>query len=134
MILTSMFLVLSGIGIINTLYLAYHAITKTDVACIGFPKEWCQRVQYSPHSKTFGIPNAYAGLVMYLIIFVLTLLYRVGTVPLWPIGVVVTIGFLFSLYFMYLQAAVIKAFCTWCVISAVDFTLLFLVLLLILRR
>ncbi len=131
MTLPSIFLTLSGIGILNTLYLSYHAFTKTDVACIGFPKEWCRKVQHSPHSKTFGIPNAYAGLAMYVAIFVLTLLYSAGSIPLWPISIVITIGFLFSMYFTYVQAAILKAFCTWCVISAVDFTLLLLALLFI---
>lgn len=130
MTLSSIFLLLSGIGIINTLYLSYHALTKTDVACIGFPKEWCRKVQHSPQSKTFGIPNAYAGLAMYTAIFVMTIMYSTGNITILPIGIVITIGFLFSMYFTYVQAAILKAFCTWCVISAIDFTLLIAALLL----
>ena len=35
-------------------------------------------------------------------------------------------GFIFSLYFTYVQAFVLRAFCTWCVISALNFTLMML--------
>jgi len=38
------------------------------------------------------------------------------------------IGFAFSMYFTFVQAFILKAFCTWCVVSAVDFTLMFLIL------
>ncbi|MBI5421003.1 MAG: hypothetical protein HZA35_01685 [Parcubacteria group bacterium] len=118
-------LVFSGIGIANTSYLAYHAITKTDVACIFFPKEWCRKVQYSKQSKTFGISNSYLGLVMYLSIFGLTIGYVYGfAIPFWWIQCVVGFGFLFSMYFTFVQAFVLRAFCTWCVVSAINFVVM----------
>ena len=115
------------IGVFDTLYLIYHKLRGTDVACVFFPKEWCQKVQYSPYSKTFGIPNSVAGFFMYVVILVLTWLYAGGSVALWPIQAIVTFGFLFSLYFMYVQAFVLRAFCTWCVVSFINFTVMFFV-------
>ena len=44
------------------------------------------------------------------------------------VGAIIVIGFLFSAYFTYIQGAVLKAYCTWCVLSAIEFLLLFLVL------
>lgn len=117
-------LAFSVIGIINTLYLSYHSLKKTDVACFVFPREWCIKVQYSKQSKTFGIPNSFAGLAMYLTILILTILFVKGIVPFWYIQVVIGIGFLFSMYFTFVQALVLRAFCTWCVVSAVDFIVL----------
>ncbi len=122
-------LLLAGIGILNTLYLTYHAINKTHVKCIGFPPEWCRKVQASKYSKTLGIPNPYLGLLMYVAIVVLAILFLNGIVSFWPITVIVLFGFAFSLYFIIIQAFVIKAFCTWCVLSAIDFLLLAAVLL-----
>ena len=119
-------LVLSGIGILNTAYLSWHGITGKPVACIFFPKEWCEKVQYSKYSKTFGIPNGMAGLAMYAAIFVLALLYAGGSVSFTPILVLIIFGFVFSMYFTYVQAFILRAFCTWCVISALDFTLMLL--------
>lgn len=118
--------IFGGIGILDTTYLIYHKLKGTDVACIFFPKEWCHKVQYSPQSKTLGIPNSYAGFAMYVTIIILTMLYAAGLVPLWPIQAIVTFGFLFSMYFMFVQAFVLRAFCTWCVVSAINFTVMLL--------
>ncbi|MFA5791846.1 MAG: vitamin K epoxide reductase family protein [Candidatus Paceibacterota bacterium] len=117
--------VLGGIGVLNTLYLIYHKLKGTDVACIFFPKEWCYKVQHSPQNKTFGIPNSYAGFVMYVVILLLAKLYVGGSIAFWPIQAIVTFGFLFSMYFLYVQAFVLRAFCTWCVVSAIIFTIMF---------
>lgn len=115
----------SIIGLFDTLYLIYHGLNGTDVACLFFPKEWCQKVQYSPQSKTFGIPNSIAGFVMYTFILLLAWLYSGGFAPLWPLQFIITFGFLFSFYFLYVQGFVLKAFCTWCVVSAVNFFVMF---------
>lgn len=121
---------LSAVGVLNTLYLSYHVITKTDVKCLFFPPEWCQKVQYSPYSRTFGIPNPFLGLLMYVALLVLTLLFGNGVVPIWTIATIIAIGFLFSTYFTYIQSRVLHAFCTWCVVSALVFDALFVLMVL----
>lgn len=68
---------------------------------------------------------------MYAAILILSFLFSNGSVPFWPITAIVTIGFIFSLYFTYVQAFVLKAFCTWCVVSAINFTVLFLAVFLL---
>lgn len=113
------------IGILNTIYLTYCCITKTDVKCLFLPEKMCTKVQYSSYSKTFGIPNPYLGLAMLMVILGLTLLFIKSAVPFWLIYSVITVGFLFSLYFTYIQAFRIRAFCTWCVLSAFVFVVLF---------
>ena len=118
--------VFGAIGVLDTLYLIYHKLKGTDVACVFFPKEWCHTVQHSSYSKTFGIPNSVAGFCMYVAILVLTYLYAMGSIAFWPIYAIVTFGFLFSLYFMYIQGFVLRAFCTWCVLSFINFTVMFL--------
>jgi len=114
---------LAVIGVLDTLYLIYHKVKGTDVACIGFPKEWCRRVQYSKQSSTFGIPNSVAGFVMYSLILVLAVLAGPG-IPFWPLQFLVLFGFAFSLYFMYVQIVVLRALCTWCVISFINFSVM----------
>jgi uncharacterized membrane protein len=112
------------IGVIDTLYLIYNKVKGTEVACLFFPKEWCYKVQHSPQSKTFGIPNSYLGFIMYVLILVMTYMFAGGNLPFWPIQAIVTFGFLFSMYFVYIQAFVLRAFCTWCVVSAINFTVM----------
>lgn len=117
--------IFGAVGLIDTLYLMYHKWKGTDVACPFFPKEWCYTVQHSPQSKTLGIPNSVAGFFMYAAILVLTYFYFAGNVAFWPIQALITFGFLFSLYFMYVQKFVLRAFCTWCVVSFINFTVMF---------
>jgi uncharacterized membrane protein len=121
------FFIIVIIGIVNTIYLSFHAIRGTSVYCLGFPDEWCKKVQYSPFSKTFGIPNPFLGLGMLLAILGFSYFYYFQGASILPIHLLVSFGFLFSLYFSYLQSFVIKAYCTWCVVSAIIFTLLFFI-------
>ncbi len=122
---TTLLYVCAAVGIADTLYLIYHKVRGTDVACLFFPKEWCRKVQYSSYSKTLGIPNSVAGFGMYTAILLLTWLYVGGSIAFWPIQAIVAFGFLFSMYFTYVQAFILRAFCTWCVVSALNFTVMF---------
>ncbi|MCB9085598.1 MAG: vitamin K epoxide reductase family protein [Bdellovibrionaceae bacterium] len=113
--------IFSLIGILDTIYISYHAYKNTDVWCPIFPKEWCLKVQYSKWSKTFGIPNGYLGFLLYSLIFVLTWLFHYqAAVPFWWIQVLSAFGFGFAVYFTIIQAFVLRAFCLWCIISAID--------------
>ena len=116
--------VFSIIGLLDTLYLIYHKIKGTDVACPFFPKEWCYKVQHSKQSKTFGVPNSILGFIMYLLIFILVIGFTGGWAVLPIIKFLVGFGFLFSLYFLFVQAFVLRAFFTWCVISFINFTVM----------
>ena len=118
--------VFSIVGILDTSYLIYHKLKGTDVACLFFPKAWCHKVQYSKQSKTFGIPNSYLGFLMYVTILALTYLSAQGSVDFSLVQGIITFGFLFSMYFTFVQAFVLRAFCTWCVVSAINFTAMFL--------
>lgn len=116
--------IFSLVGLADTSYLVYHTAKGTDVHCLFFPPEWCHKVQHSPQSKTFGVPNSLAGLGMYSLILLLALAGAYGVTPFWPLQALIGFGFLFSLYFIYVQAFVLRAFCTWCVVSAINFTVL----------
>ncbi|HTP56861.1 MAG TPA: vitamin K epoxide reductase family protein [Candidatus Paceibacterota bacterium] len=119
----SILLVCAVIGVADTTYLIWHKFAGTDVACIGFPKAWCRRVQYARQSVTMGVPNSIWGFLMYAAILFFVVMQP--ALPFWPLQLIVLIGFLFSLYFTYVQAFVLRAFCTWCVISALNFFVMF---------
>jgi uncharacterized membrane protein len=118
-------LVVTMLGIANTIYLIYHNIKGTSVLCIFFPQEWCDKVTQSKYSKTFGIPNPFLGFGVLTTILILLLLSHFFSLPLGYAKFFISFGFLFSIYFTYLQTFVIKAFCTWCVASALVFAILF---------
>ena len=120
-------LVTTAIGIINTIYLTYCCITKKVVKCLFLPAQMCFKVQYSKYSRTFAVPNPYLGLVMLLAILVFAVLFINSITPFWVIFAIISAGFLFSLYFTFIQTYVLKAFCTWCIVSALVFAVLFIV-------
>ena len=120
-------LVVTVIGLINTIYLSYCCFTNKDVICLFFPPAMCDKVQHSQYSRTFGIPNPYLGLGMLSAILLSTILVHVELIPFWIVFAIITGGFLFSVYFLYIQSFILKAFCTWCVLSALVFAILFYV-------
>jgi len=125
-------IVLGSLGMLNTLYLSYCAYNKKPVRCIIFPPAWCQKVQQSKYSKMFGVvPNAYLGLLMYVGVVVCAALLMVGMLPFWPLATLIIFGALFSLYFTMVQAFILRAFCTWCVLSAIEFFVLTILIVLI---
>lgn len=91
----------------------------------------CEKVQTSRYANFLGLPVALWGLGAYLTLFIVALM---GVQPRWirsrwvalVLFGVSGIGVVFSAYLTYLEAAVIRAWCQWCVISAILITLIFL--------
>jgi uncharacterized membrane protein len=79
-------------------------------------------VQTSPYASLFGIPVALIGLITYaLILLTLRLPEEQGLLSGY---VLILIGFGFSVYLSYREVFTIHAICSWCVSSAIVFTLL----------
>ena len=83
----------------------------------------CEYVQTSPQSVILGLPVALYGVVGYLVLFAISL---ASVQPRWadrrePGLLLVAVsgaGVLFSAYLTYLEAAVLHAWCRWCLGSA----------------
>ncbi len=91
----------------------------------------CEVVTTSKYSKFFGIPVELLGILYYgLIVFVYVLHNLIpwllsDTVLFFVVGM--TIGaFIFSLYLIFIQAFVLKKWCTWCLFSAGFSTFIFI--------
>ena len=109
---------LAGAGIAG--YLTYVHYAGLHPIC-GV-SHGCETVQTSPYASLFGIPVALIGLITYvLILLILRLPEERGLLS----GYVLTlIGFGFSVYLTYREVFTIHAICSWCVSSAIVFTLL----------
>ena len=89
----------------------------------------CSAVQNSPYANLAGIPVPVIGLAGYVVLLGLNLLRtRVGDdlafyLPVLSFGGAL-VGFIYSAYLTYLEAMVIRAWCYWCVASAVIMTAL----------
>lgn len=119
------------IGLIVSLYIRIQKRKKTKLIC---PREAnCEKVIHSIHSKTIGIPNEILGIIYYStigIIYALTLFYPAFSTSQidWLILMMTSIGAVFSVYLIALQALVIRAWCMWCLASAFASLLLVLAL------
>lgn len=112
---------LIGVGIAG--YLTY--IHYAGLRPICGVSRGCETVQTSSYASLFGIPVAPLGLITYVLILLsLKLPAEHGLLA----GYVLTvIGFGFSVYLTYREVFTIHAICSWCVSSAIVFTLMTIV-------
>jgi len=132
--LLNIFLLLSMVGVIDSFYLTYSHLSGGEAGC--FLVEGCDLVLTSQYSEFLGIPVALFGLIYYLFIFLGFLYYNFrGGEKLSKILLFSTFaGILASLWFVYLQAFVIKAYCSYCLVSALTSILLFILAMYVLKR
>lgn len=88
----------------------------------------CGQVLFSKYSKIGPVPLALFGVAYYSVIIFGALLFLDLKITkiLRLLSVYTLVGILASAYFVYLQAFVIKAFCQYCLISALISALLFI--------
>jgi uncharacterized membrane protein len=116
-------------GLADALYLTVEHLSGRSVRCMVV--SGCDEVLQSSYATVAaGVPVAAVGALAYFTVFSLATLAAFGydgarklIVPL------VAVMFLGTLWFLYLQAFVIKAFCTYCLISATVTTVLTLLIL-----
>ena len=107
----------AGAGIAG--YLLYERWTGGAPVC---GTGGCEIVQHSKYSKIAGLPVALLGLIAYVAIFV-TAVSRAELAR--AAGAAIALGGLvFAVYLIYVQAALIDAFCQWCLASDVVIALL----------
>lgn len=114
-------LVLAILGLLDSIYLVWVKYTGMYALC--GPIGNCESVNTSQYSEVFGIPIALLGAGAYLIMIIFLMLESLGSIwkeygPLIVFGISL-IGVLYSIYLTYIEVAVLKAICPYCVISAV---------------
>ncbi len=121
--------ILSLVGFFVASYLWAHNLGLTGPIVCGVGD--CATVQASQYATIGPIPVAAIGVLGYVALMVLSFLglqpphresRRIGGLMLAGSAV----GTAFSAYLTYLEAAVIEAWCQYCVVSAILITLIFL--------
>ena len=117
----------SLLGLADAIYLTVEHITGQSVRCTIVAG--CQEVLSSSYSVLFGLPLAAIGAAAYFSVFSLATLaafgYRFAGQLLLPLVAVMCIS---SIWLIYIQAFVIRAYCQYCLLSAaVSFVLTILV-------
>jgi uncharacterized membrane protein len=107
----------SLIGLFDSIYLTIEHLSGRSVKCTIV--HGCSEVLSSPYASFRGIPLALAGAIAYFIVFSLGTLAAFGYKSAGRfLPIVVGLMFLTTLWLFYLQAVVIKAFCQFCLLSA----------------
>ena len=124
-ILVGAIIALALLGFADSAFLLAKRLSGGPIPCVlGFTG--CDEVSKSPYSLLFGIPLSALGMIFYLGVGLLGVLYldmrKRIIADLMALGTV--IGFLLSVYFIYVQKFLIKAFCVYCIASAIIATIL----------
>lgn len=128
----TLFFTLAAIGIAETAYLIRKRKASERPICPMGGN--CELVLSSTYNKLFGIHNDLLGFAFYLSVSILAGLIVIGVepLPLWNMLILasVTVGTVLSIRFTYLQARVLRAWCTWCLLSACTIFAMAVILLL----
>lgn len=118
--------ILALFGLADSAYLLWRHRAESGAFCLA---GGCDVVNQSEYSEIAGIPVAVFGIAAYLLLLILSI--AAGTSGsrrlLQMIVASAGIGMAVSVWLIYLQVAVIKAICSWCVLSAFTLTSIFIV-------
>jgi uncharacterized membrane protein len=130
--LSQLTIALTVIGLLVAMYMTIYAITSNDNMCVG--SQDCSVVNASKYSKIeiagIKIPVAVLGIAGYAAILAVLLLEQRtglleqnGTLVFFGLSLM---GFLFTIYLIYVEIALIRAYCPFCIASQAAMTLIFI--------
>lgn len=120
---------ISLIGLFVSSYLFITYTYGAAIACGG--SQGCDMVRASRWASMYGVSTPLLGIVFYTAVAGLCIVrtampsYQPKRMR-WILMAVVTAGFIESAFLTFVQYAEIRAYCTWCLASAVTATLLFI--------
>ncbi len=134
--LRQIMIVLAVIGLLVSIYMTIFKLTGNEAMCVG--SGGCSTVNGSRYSEINGIPVAVLGVLGYATILALLFLeIRPGffqdNATMLQFGVSL-LGFLFTLYLIYVETALIKAYCPFCLTSQTVMTIIFIISVIRLAR
>jgi len=119
---------LTVLGLLVSIYMTIYKVTNNESMCIG--SGGCSIVNASGYSEVRGIPVAVFGVIGYLSILALFYLERKPGFfqtngSMLQFAVTLT-GFLFTVWLIYVEVALLKAYCPFCITSQVAMTIIFI--------
>jgi uncharacterized membrane protein len=126
--LSQLVIVLIVVGLLVSIYMTIYKITSNESMCIG--SKDCSVVNVSRYSEVSGIPVALIGVGGYTSLLAVLWLgnrpgffQQNGSMIFFGVSLV---GFLFTAYLVYVEIALIKAYCPFCITSQVSMTIIFI--------
>lgn len=120
---------LAIIGLIVSIYMTIYKITSNDALCLGSGD--CSTVNASRFSEVYGFPVASVGIAGYFAILLTQWYERRDEFfkingPLLVFGMALA-GFLFTVYLIYIEFALLKALCPFCLVSQTAMAIIFII-------
>lgn len=127
--LTQIALFFTVVGLLVSIYMTIYKFTNNDKMCIG--SGGCSVVNASRYSEVSGIPVALFGVGGYAAILGLLLLEHKnkfleqnGTMLFFGLSFT---GFLFTVWLIYVEIALIESLCPFCLTSQASMTIIFII-------
>lgn len=122
-------MILVAIGLLVSIYMTIYKVTSNDALCLGSGD--CSTVNASRYSEVYGIPVATVGIAGYFAILLIHWYEKRDKFfekngPMLVFGMALT-GFLYTLYLIYVEFAILKAYCPFCLASQSAMTLIFII-------
>jgi uncharacterized membrane protein len=120
---------LTVLGLLVSIYMTIYKITSNDSMCLGSGD--CSTVNASQYSEVNNIPVAVLGVIGYAAILGVHFFENRNSFfkqnsTLMIFGMALT-GFIFTVWLIYVEVALIKALCPFCVTSQVAMTIIFII-------
>lgn len=124
--MNKLLLVITVLGLAVSGYLLFAYQTAGPMVCLS--EHGCEAVRASRFAAIFGLPVPLYGVFYYFGLGVLAALWNPAEARRLrlPLRALTGAGLAASVWLTYLEAFVIKAWCSWCVISAVLAVMAFL--------
>jgi uncharacterized membrane protein len=126
--LSQLLVALVVVGLLVSIYMTVFKITSNEKMCVG--SKDCSVVNASRYSEVNGVPVAVIGVAGYTTLLALLWLEKRpgffkqnGTMIFFGVSLV---GFLFTAYLVFVEIALIKAYCPFCITSQVSMTIIFI--------
>jgi len=121
--------VLVVLGLVVSIYMTIYKVTSNNAMCLGSGD--CSTVNASSYSEVYGIPVAIFGVLGYLAILAVHYFenrnrFFEQNSALMIFGMALT-GFLFTVWLIYVEVALLKAICPFCVTSQTAMTIIFMI-------
>jgi uncharacterized membrane protein len=117
------------VGLLVSIYMTIYKVTSNDAMCLGSGD--CSTVNASRYSEVYGVPVASVGIAGYFAILLVhwyerrdKFFEKNGLMLIF--GMALT-GFLFTVYLIYVEFALLKAFCPFCLASQTAMTIIFII-------
>jgi uncharacterized membrane protein len=128
-------IILMGLSGFFLAFYIYHHKRKPEITPLVCPiGHNCDAVVHSDYSRFIGIPVEILGLIYYCVVvavYTLFLAFPFLSSPEMSVTLfgISAVAFIFSMYLVGVQSFILKQWCTWCLISAMICSIIFVILL-----